>query len=110
MIKVINILFFLFLSSCSYKMMNQTSFSTITIGSTEKELFALAGKPYASCRKKDGSMEYEYIEKFDGPRRKQMQITYYITVKKGKVIHKRWEKTFPPGYMYDSLDYQSKAY
>lgn len=84
------------------------AFSDVSMGMTEKQLVEVAGKPYDICKHKDGSLEYQYIERFEGPKRRIMQVNYYITVKKGTVTHKRVEKTYPPGWMYDSLDYQSK--
>ena len=97
-----------FIVSCSNKQMNDVSFSEVMMGMSEKELVEAAGKPYNICKHKNGVLEYEYIERFEGAKRKIMQINYYITVKNGTVTHKRMERSYPPGYMYDSLDYQSK--
>lgn len=99
---------FLFFIGCSSgKMMNAESYSCVMMGMSESQLVAVAGKPYSTCKNKDGSIVYEYIERFNGYNKKIMQVNYYITVKNNKVTHKKSEKTYPPGYIYNALDYQA---
>jgi len=99
---------FLLLCSCSSKAMNGDGYSCVDIGMSEQKLVECYGCPYATCTKEDGSKVLEYIERFDGYQRKIMQVNYFITVKNGVVVHKCSKTSYPPGYMYDSLDYQSQ--
>lgn len=104
-----NLFYLLLFCACSTgKMMNADSFCNVMMGMSEKEVVAVAGAPYSTCKNKDGSIEYEYIERFDGYNMSIMQVTYFIKIKNGKVVHKRSEKTYPPLYEYGALDYQSK--
>jgi len=98
----------LLIACTSGKMMNAESFSCVMMGMSEKQLVAVAGKPYSTCKNEDGSVVYEYIERFNGYNRKIMQVNYYVTVKNGKVTHKKTEKSYPPSYIYNALDYQTK--
>lgn len=93
---------------CSHqKMMNQLTFSDVSVGMGSSDLIAKVGSPYSTVRKSDGTVEYEYIEKIKTSSRDLEQIHYVIILKKDQVVGKKMKRSFPPGYMYDSIDFQT---
>ena len=88
--------------------MTMESFQEIPIGSSEEEVVASAGKPYAVHKKGDGTLEYEYIERFRGTGNRNIQERhYYLLVKDGKVTSKRVQVATPTPYTFDSFDMQT---
>lgn len=88
-------------------MLTNQAFFDIPIGSTQNEVIAAAGEPYAIHIKEDGAVEYEYIERFKvGPRDVQ-EKHYFILIRDGKVISKRVDQSSPPAYIFDSYEMQT---
>lgn len=78
--------------------MTLNSFYDIPVGATQEEVIAAGGKPFVIRQLKDGSVEYEYIERFKAAGRNINERHYYILMKDGKVISKRVKQTSPPPY------------
>ena len=97
------------LSSCASggSIMTNQAFFDIPIGTQENDVVATAGKPYAIHTKGDGSVEYEYIERFKLGARDSEERHYYILIKDGKVISKRVEQSSPPPYLFDRYEMQT---
>ena len=87
--------------------MTSQAFFDIPIGSSESEIVASAGEPYATHKKEDGSTEYEYIERVKIGGREAETRHYYLLVRDGKVVSKRVEQTSPPPYIFDSYEMQT---
>jgi len=83
------------------------NFSNVFIGSTSEEVTELAGKPYNIHKKKDGTTEYEYIERLNSGLRTVEERHYYIVLKEGVVIAKHVEETTEPPYRINSFDLQT---
>ena len=88
-------------------MVNMNAFYDVPIGSTQEEVIATVGEPIATHRKEDGSVEYEYIERFKVGGRNLNERHYFILIKDGKVISKRVGQSSPLPYGFDSYEMQT---
>ena len=88
-------------------MMTMTSFYEIPVGASQEEVVSSAGKPYLVRTLDDGSVEYEYIERFKAGGRDINERRYFIVMKEGKVVSKRVEQISPLPYGFDSCDMQT---
>jgi hypothetical protein len=90
--------------------LTMTEFYDVPLGLSPSELVERIGEPYAVHRRDDGSLEYEYIERFKAGGRNIQDRHYFIIVKDGKVISKYVEQRNPwPYYLeyFDSYDMQT---
>jgi len=87
--------------------MTHQAFFDIPIGSSKKEVITIIGEPYAIHKKEDGSVEYEYIERFKVGGRETEEKHYFLLIKDGKVASKRVEQSSPPPYIFDSYEMQT---
>lgn len=87
--------------------MTNQAFFDIPIGSSQTEVVAAAGEPYAIHTKDDGSIEYEYIERIKVGARDTQERHYYLLIKNGKVVSKRVDQSSPPPYIFDSYEMQT---
>lgn len=83
------------------------SFYNIDTAATTEQVVASLGKPYAIHKKKDGTCEYEYIERITIGSRSAERRHYFLTIKDGIVISKRVEQSSPLPYGFDSYDMQT---
>jgi hypothetical protein len=98
----------LFLGACmGQQAVTMNSFSDVLVGSTENEVVSTIGEPYRTKTLADGSVEYEYIEKFNQGGRILEERHYFIVMKEGKVASKRIEYQSPPPYTFDSYEMQT---
>lgn len=88
-------------------MVTMQSFYEIPIGASTSEVITTAGEPYAIHRKEDGSVEYEYIERFKVGERYTEERHFFLLIKDGKVISKRTKQMSPTPYTFDSYDMQT---
>jgi hypothetical protein len=97
------------LSACASggSLMTNQAFFDIPIGSSQNEVIATAGEPYAIHKKEDGSVEYEYIERFKVGARETQERHYFLLIKDGKVVSKRVDQSSPPPYIFDSYEMQT---
>lgn len=97
------------LSTCASggALMTNQAFFDIPIGSSQSEVIAAAGEPYAVHTKDDGSIEYEYIERIKIGARDAEERHYYLLIKDGKVVSKRVNQSSPPPYIFDSYEMQT---
>lgn len=97
------------ITACSYghPIMTMESFAEIPVGACESEIVAAAGRPYAIREKADGTIEYEYIERFRISGREIQERHYYFFIKDGRVASKKVERYTPPGYTFDSFEMQT---
>lgn len=103
------LLLLLFFAACSSggRVTSMDAFYSVDFSSTEQEVVAALGKPYAVARKEDGTVEYEYIERIKVGGRMEESRRYFIIMKDGIVISKRVKQTSPPAYWFDSYDMQT---
>jgi hypothetical protein len=87
--------------------MTMGDFHEIPIGASEQEVIASVGKPYAIRQKKDGSVEYEYIERIKIGYRDAEERHYLIIMKDGVVVSKTIKQSSPTPYGFDSYDMQT---
>lgn len=87
--------------------MTMNSFYDIPVGASKEEVLAAAGKPFAIRNLEDGSVEYEYIERFKAGGRNINERHYIIVMKDGKVVSKRVKQDSPPPYTFDSYEMQT---
>ena len=83
------------------------SFYEIPVGASTSEVIATAGEPYAIHRREDGSVEYEYIERFKVGERYTEERHFFLLIKDGKVVSKRTKQMSPTPYTFDSYDMQT---
>ncbi|HSX37777.1 MAG TPA: hypothetical protein VLE95_02990 [Chlamydiales bacterium] len=97
------------LSACTSgsAIMTHQVFFDIPIGSSKNEVTTSVGEPYAIHKKEDGSLEYEYIERFKVGGRETEERHYFLLIKDGKVASKRVEQFSPPPYIWDSYEMQT---
>lgn len=88
-------------------MMTNNAFYDIPVGASQTEVIAAAGQPYAIHKKDDGSIEYEYIERFKVGTRQTEERHYFLIMKDGKVVSKRVSQSSPAPYIFDSYEMQT---
>lgn len=89
--------------------MTMNSLYDVPIGSSRAQVEQSAGKPYAVHEMKDGTVEYEYIERFKAGNRNIEYRRYIFVFRDGKLSSKRFDQGSPPGYdfNYDTFDMQT---
>jgi hypothetical protein len=99
----------LILSACATggQVTTMDAFYSVDFSSTEAQVIAALGKPYAVVKKEDGSIEYEYIERIKVGNRMSESRRYFIVMKDGLVISKRVQQSSQPAYWFDSYDMQT---
>jgi hypothetical protein len=104
-----HLLWLLMLFSCSSggSMVTMQAFYEIPVGTSVSEVIATAGQPYAIHEKEDGSVEYEYIERFKVGSRYTEDRHLFLLIKDGKVVSKRVQQGSPAPYTFDSYDMQT---
>lgn len=83
------------------------AFYDVPVGSTKDEVIAALGKPVATHKKQDGSVEYEYVERLKIGARTVNERKYYILIKDGKVVSKSLKQSSPLPYGFDSYEMQT---
>lgn len=89
------------------KPVSMEAFYEIDLSTTNTEVVACLGKPYAIHRKGDGCVEYEYIERIKIGGRDAEERRYYILIRDGMVISKRVKQSTPLPYGFDSYEMQT---
>ncbi len=99
----------MFLAACASggSAMTMDAFYDVPVGSTQEEVVAALGKPVTTHRLNDGSVEYEYIERFKIGGRNVEERRYYILMRDGKVVSKRMKQSEPLPYGFDSYEMQT---
>jgi len=87
--------------------MVSNAFYDIPLGATQSEVVQTAGEPYAIHKQEDGSVEYEYIERFKVGARDTEERHYFLKIKDGKVVSKRTTQSSPVPWNFDSYDMQT---
>ena len=85
-------------------MVTWDTFAEVPIGASQTEVVQTVGEPYAIHTKDDGTVEYEYIERFKVGYRNMQTRRYYILLKDGKVVSKRYDQNSPWPYYLESFD------
>jgi hypothetical protein len=101
------LLFLLTACAAGGHVVTMDKFYEVPIGATEPQLVESIGKPYAIKEKKDGSKEYEYIERIKIGNRDAEERKYIIVIQNGKVASKKIESSIPLPYGFDSYDMQT---
>ncbi len=78
--------------------MTNTNYDEIQTGTPISVVKAEVGEPYAVHNKKDGSQEYEYIERISVGNSIAAENHYFLIVKDGHVIGKYMKRERPPAY------------
>lgn len=75
-------------------LMTYAEYVELPVGTTITQV----GQPYAIHKKKDGTEEYEYIERIDSGNNIVAENHYFLIVREGKVVGKRMSREKPPAY------------
>lgn len=107
--KKLSLLFCVFLCACASggPVLSSCAFYDVPVGATQEELIEQAGDPIAIRQFPDGSIEYEYLERFKVGARILNERHYYILVRDGKVVSKRMQQISPTPFGYDSYEMQT---
>ncbi len=94
------------LGSCSMggHMFTWDTYTEVPIGASPTEVVELTGEPYAIHHKEDGTIEYEYIERYKVGYRNMQMRRYFILIKDGKVVAKRYIQNSPWPYYLENFD------
>jgi outer membrane protein assembly factor BamE (lipoprotein component of BamABCDE complex) len=82
-------------------------FYDVPIGSSTQEVVSSLGEPYSVHSKKDGTVEYEYIERVTMGNRVLEQKIYILVFKDGVVVSKKVKPSSDLPYGFDSYDMQT---
>ncbi len=88
-------------------MMTVETFYDLPVGTSDYEVLEAAGEPYAIYEYDDGSLEYEYIERFKVGARETQERHYFLIIKDGRVVSKRVKQASPPPFIFDSYEMQT---
>jgi hypothetical protein len=78
--------------------MTHETFGSIGTGDSFTEVEKKAGEPFSVKNKKDGSVEYLYIERVWMGDELVYLNRYYVVVKNGMVVSKRFKQQKQPAY------------
>lgn len=78
--------------------MTRGDFNAIELGTPADTVIQNYGEPYSIKSRKDGSQEYRYIEKLSVGDEIVEENNYYLLIKNGKVVSKRYNQELPPAY------------
>ena len=78
--------------------MTYAEYNDIENGASISSVKSEIGEPYAIHNKKDGTQEYEYIERIDTGNNLAAENHYFLIVKDGKVTGKYMKRERPPAY------------
>jgi hypothetical protein len=90
----------LLMTSCFARstMMTRGNFENIQEGEPIAEVQKVVGDPYSVRKLGDGSEEYQYIERIDLGMETVEENRYYLIIKNGQVVSKRFNQETPPAY------------
>lgn len=100
---------FLILGACASggSSISLQGFYDVPVGASSEEVVGILGAPISQNRLPDGSIEYEYIERFKVGERNLNERRYVIILKDGKVVSKKMKQTSPLPYGFDSYEMQT---
>jgi hypothetical protein len=78
--------------------MTYAEYDQVELGTSIATIKSEVGKPYAIYNRKDGSQEYEYIERIDTGNNLAAENHYYLIVQDGVVVGKYMSRERPPAY------------
>mgnify|MGYP003351271283 CR=1 FL=1 len=93
--------------ACGGKAITMNAFYEIDLSTSTAQVIESLGKPYAIHHRKDGCLEYEYIERIKIGAREAEERRYFIMMRDGIVISKRVKQSSPLPYGFDSYDMQT---
>ncbi len=79
-------------------LMTYSDYNSVQVGSSITKIETEIGKPYAVHTKKDGTVEYEYIERIDAGSTIVAENHYFLIIQDGKVVGKYMNRERPPAY------------
>ena len=87
-------------ASCSSKssVITYSEYTSVESGMTVEQMEEKLGKPYAIHNRKDGSQEYEYIERITAGSGTVSENHYFLIVQKGSVTGKYMKSQQSPPY------------
>ncbi|MBI3508239.1 MAG: hypothetical protein HY069_01195 [Chlamydiia bacterium] len=101
-------LFFVLLCGCAgHQMMTMQSFADVPIGASESEIVSTSGQPDTIRKMKDGTVEYEYVERIKAADRDIETRFYIFVLKDNKVTAKKIRQASPSPATFDSFEMQT---
>ncbi|MGC1878104.1 MAG: hypothetical protein WA347_08435 [Rhabdochlamydiaceae bacterium] len=79
-------------------LMTYAEYDHVEFGTSIATVKSEVGEPYSIYYKKDGSQEYEYIERIDTGNNVAAENHYYLIVQDGVVVGKYMKRERPPAY------------
>ncbi|MCI0382632.1 MAG: hypothetical protein L0207_06250 [Chlamydiae bacterium] len=74
------------------------NYNSVTLQTSENELVAELGQPYAIHNLRGGGQEYEYIERFTMGEELVSENHYFFKIQNGRVVSKRMTREKRPAY------------
>ena len=89
----------LLLAACaSGAVMTRSDFDNIELGTPVSEVVKKYGDPVRVKNHRDGSQSYEYVERLPIGEQTVQENNYYILIKNGQVVSKRYKEEFPQDF------------
>jgi hypothetical protein len=88
----------IFTACASGAVMTRSDFDNIELGTPVSEVVKKYGDPVKIKNNKDGSQSYEYIERLPIGEQTVQENNYFIRIKNGKVVSKRYNEELPQDF------------
>jgi len=92
---------FMLVFSCCFSrpsIMTKSTFDNVQVGDPVVEVQKKAGEPYRTRKLGDGTEEYEYIERIPLGEETVQENRYYLIIKNGQVVGKKYKEDLPPAF------------
>ena len=86
---------FMLAACASGAIMTRSDFDNIEMGTPVSEIVQKYGDPVKVKDNKDGSQSYEYIERLPIGEQTVQENNYFVIIKNGKVVSKRYKEELP---------------
>jgi outer membrane protein assembly factor BamE (lipoprotein component of BamABCDE complex) len=87
--------------------LSMRAFYEVPVGASESQVVEMMGRPVSTQKNEDGSVQYEYVERYKAGGRNIEERRYCILFKEGRVASKQMKQNSPAPFYFDSYDMQT---